>query len=309
MSIANSLKVTAVLVAASLLQSCASAPAQQNSGPMAGDFSDDSLEVLFATEFPVATKEEAVAKAAMAYRDGEYDKAQFYLVRALKFDVTDVKILVQIGNLHVMQGNAVLAARAFGFALQQEPAHALALEGLGLLHFRAGNDARARELLESAVAANPDLWRSHNALGVIADRERNFGAAMAYYDRALEIQPMSDSILINRGYSKFLQEDYHAASLDFFEAAKRSNNPRAWRNLGMVYAHQSWYDAALEAYVEVMDKPDAHNEIGAIAMKIGDSEAADYHLNEAIRLSPTYFAHAEENLAELRRSRGSQSLN
>ncbi len=309
MSHRNTLRITAILAAAVLTYGCASTPKQDHSAALAGDFSDDSLEVLFATEFPVATKEEAMAKAAMAYRDGEYDKAQFYLVRALKFDVTDVKILVQIGNIHVLRGNSVLAARAFNFALQQDPAHALSLEGLGLLHFRAGNDAKARELLEAAVAANPGLWRSCNALGVLSDRAKDFEAAARYYDRALVIQPSSDSILINRGYSKFLQEDYHAASLDFFEAAKRSDNPKAWRNLGMVYAHQGWYDAALEAYREVMDAPDAHNEIGAIAMQIGDAEAATYHLNEAIRLSPTYFARAEKNLAELRRSGPSRNLN
>ena len=309
MRLLNPIRIGSMLALVMICYGCASAPSHGSPDAIAGDFSDEGLEVLFATEFPVASKDEALAKAALAYRDREFDKAQFYLVRALKFDVTDVTVLAQIGNLHVMQGNGVLAARAFNFALQQDPKHAESLEGLGLLYFRAGNDNRARELLEQAIASSPDLWRSHNALGVIADREKNFDLALAYYDTALELQPLSDSILINRGYSKYLRKNYHDAALDFYAVAKRSDNPRAWRNLGMVYASQGWYDAALESFLEVVDTSEAHNEIGAIALDNGDTEAAQYYLNEAIRLSPTYFASAEKNLAELRRSGSTRDIN
>jgi tetratricopeptide (TPR) repeat protein len=309
MRLLNPLKISSILAIAVLFHGCATAPNRGNNDAVAGDFSDDSLEVLFATEFPVASKDEALAKAALAYRDGEFDKSQFYLVRALRFDITDVNVLTQIGDLHVIQGNSVLAARAFKFALQQDSQHAKSLQGLGLLYFRAGNDDKARELLERAIAGSPDLWRAFNALGVIADRNRNFDLALSYYDTALEIQPLSDSILINRGYSKYLNENYRDAAVDFYEVATRSGNARAWRNLGMVYARQGWYEDALESYLEVIDVSEAHNEIGAIAMRNGDTEAADYFLNEAIRLSPTYYASAEKNLAELQRSNSIRSLN
>lgn len=285
-----------------LLQACASAPANDRSSAVAGELSDDSLDVLFATEFPVASKQEALAKAALAYRDRELNKAQFYLVRALKFDVTDTDVLVQIGNLHIAQGNGVLAARAFNFALQQQPDNAQALEGLGLLHFRAGDNKRAQDLLDQAIATNDGLWRAHNILGVLADQRSEFHVALAHYDRALELNPKSDSVMINRGYSRYLNEEYREAALDFYDVATRSGNPKAWKNLGLVYARQGWYTSALETYLEVLNSAEAHNEIGAIAMENGDREAALQYLEEAIRQSPTYFASAEKNLSELRKS-------
>lgn len=283
------------------LAACATTEPGSIDRAVATDFGDSSLEVLFATEFPVASKEEAMAKAALAFRDGEYGKSQFYLVRALKFDVTDVDVLAQIGNLHVMQGNTVLAARSFNFALQQDPQHAGSLEALGLIYFRAGKQAQAQQLLENAIATDPSLWRAHNALGVLADRDQDFEQAMNHYDTALALQPDSDSVLINRGYSQYLSQRYHEAALDFYTVAKRSGNSKAWRNLAMVYARQGWYEDSLETYLEVLNPAEAHNEVGAIASANGDFEEAWYFLSEALRLSPTYFANAEKNFADLRR--------
>ena len=283
------------------LSACATSQPGGIDRAVATDFGDSSLEVLFATEFPVASKDEAMAKAALAFRDGEFGKSQFYLVRALKFDVTDVDVLAQIGNLHVMQGNTTLAARAFRFALQQDAEHAASLEGLGLINFRADNENQAQQLLERAIAADATLWRAHNALGVIADRNRDFETAMTHYDRALALQPDSDSVLINRGYSQYLAELYREAALDFYTVAKRSDNRKAWSNLAMVYARQGWYEDSLETYLEVLDPAHAHNEVGAIASANGDFEEAWFFLSEALRLSPTYFASAEKNFAELRR--------
>lgn len=271
------------------------------SDEMASELSSENLDLLFSTEFPVASKEEAVQKAARAYRDSDFDKAQFYLVRALTFDSSDTELLAQIGNLHVRQGNGTLAARAFRFALQHDPQDAASLEGMGLLYFRAGNDEAAKEHLEAAIESKPDLWRAYNALGVIADRGKNFALAQSHYDAALEIRPLANSILINRGYSKYLNEDYRAAALDLYTVVERSNDDKAWRNLALVYGKQGWYADALETFLQVADERDAYNETGAIAMSNGDYRDAFRYLSEAVRVSPTYFAKAERNIAQLRK--------
>jgi tetratricopeptide (TPR) repeat protein len=251
------------------LQGCASTPSANETGPAVSEFSSENLDLIFATEFPVASKDEALVKAASAYRDGKLDEAQFYLVRALKFDKSDTEVLVQIGNLHARQGNTKLAARAFQFALQQEPEHAASLEGMGLLYFKARNDDEAQKHLELAIASAPSLWRSYND-------------------------------------SKYLSEDYHAAALDFYAVTERSNNKRAWRNLALVYGKQGWYDDALETFLRIGEESYAYNETGVIAMSNGDTDEALHYLTEAVRTSPTYFAQAEKNLAELRK-KGSRS--
>ena len=291
------------------LQGCATTSPVEASDAALRDLSAENLDLLFATEFPVASKDEALMKAARAYREGEIDKAQLYLVRALKFDMSDADLLAQIGNLHIQQNNAQLAARAFQLALQQQPQHPSSLEGMGLLYFNAGNDDKAKEHLERAVESAPNSWRSYNALGVIADRQKDFEQAQSYYNAALEIQPLADVVLINRGYSKYLNKDYEAAARDFYDVTQRSDNNKAWRNLALVYATQGWYEDALETFLVAEDEPDAYNETGAIAMENGDIEEAYRYLSEAVRLSPTYFAQAEKNLAELRKQNSRNYMN
>jgi Flp pilus assembly protein TadD len=299
-----------IAIAVICLHGCsATSPAHENDAAIT-ELSGENLDLLFATEFPAASKDEALMKAASAYRAGDLDKAQFFLVSALKFDNGDADILVQIGNLHLQKDDNVLAARAFQYALQQSPRHAAALEGMGLLYFKVENIDEAQKHLELALESGARLWRSHNALGVIADGHEKFDRAQSHYDTALEIQPRgADTVLINRGYSKYLNNNYHAAELDFRAVIERGNNDKAWRNLGLVYAAQGFYEDALETFLQVGDERDAYNATGEIAMDNGDIQEALYFLTEAVRLSPTYFALAEKNLDQLQKKRSREYVN
>jgi hypothetical protein len=58
-----------------------------------------------------------------------------------------------------------------------------------------------------------------------------------------------------------------------------------------------------------MDERDAYNATGAIAMENGDVDEAYHYLSEAVRLSPTYFAKAEKNLAQLRKQDSRSYIN
>lgn len=298
-----------IAIAVICLHGCSATSPAHESDAAISELSGENIDLLFATEFPVASKDEALVKAAKAYRAGELDKAQFFLVSALIFDKGDADVLVKIGNLHVQKDDGLLAARAFRYALQQSPRHAAALEGMGLLYFKVGNDAEAQKHLESALESGAHLWRSHNALGVIADRQKKFDIAQSHYDTALEIQPMADAVLINRGYSKYLNRNYHGAALDFLAVIARADNDKAWRNLGLVYAAQGWYEDALETFLQVGEERDAYNATGEIAMENGDIQEALYFLTEAVRLSPRYFALAEKNLDQLQKKRSREYVN
>ena len=290
-----------IAIAVICLHGCSTTSPAHDSDDAISELSGENIDLLFATEFPVASKDEALMKAAKAYRAGELDKAQFFLVSALTFDSGDADVLVKIGNLHVQKDDGLLAARAFQYALQQSPRHAAALEGMGLLYFKVGNDAEAQKHLESALESGARLWRSHNALGVIADRQKKFDIAQSHYDTAIEMQPMADAVLINRGYSNYLNKNYLLAELDFRAVVERADSDKAWRNLGLVYAAQGWYEDALETFLQVGEERDAYNATGEIAMENGDIEEALYFLTEAVRLSPRYFALAEKNLDQLQK--------
>ena len=280
-----------------LLGGCASTPNIDTNEYVGPDLNDKSLDVLFATEFPVASETEALAKASQALQQGDVDKALFYYVRALQFQPENVELLVQIGEIQLQRNNRALASRAFLSAQQYDPSHARSHEGLGLIYMTEDRHEQAVGELKLAVEFDDGLWRAHNALGVYSDKAENYAAAQLHYDKALSINPDAVHILNNRGYSKLLAGDVRGATIDLQEAAENRNFPLAWANLGKLYATQGKYGDAITTYKYVMSEAHALNNTGSAAIENGDLVQAKLYLTEAIRLSPTYFPAAEENLS------------
>jgi len=286
-----------------LLSACATTPDIDTNEHAGADLNDDSLDVLFATEFPVESEADAIARAARALNEGEVDKALFFYVRALQIQPDNVELLAHIGEIQMRRKNYVMAGRAFLAALTYDPNHARSHEGLGLIFMAQGKHQKAVDELNSAVEIDNQLWRAHNALGVYADKAVNFAAAQLHYDAALSINPNAAHVLNNRGYSKFLAGDFDGATLDFYEAANNQEFQLAWANLGRLYAKQGSYKDAITTYKHVMSAAHAFNNTGHAAIENGDFTQAERFLHEAIRLSPTYFPAAEENLSLLEAAR------
>jgi tetratricopeptide (TPR) repeat protein len=282
-----------------LLTGCAGVPDIHSDKHFESGLNDKSLDVLFATEFPVESEAGALARADQALQEGNLDKALFFYVRALQFNPENVELLAHIGEIQMQRNNLTMAKRAFLKARNVDATHAPSLEGLGLIYMSEGMHERAFNELKLAVANNDQLWRAHNALGVYADKADDFMTAQDHYNAALRINPDAAHVLNNRGYSKFLAGDVEGATLDFYEAANDRGFAQSWVNLGRIYAIQGSYDDAVTTYKHVMSEANAYNNTGHVAIKNGDFLLAKRFLDEAVRLSPTYFPAAEENLSLL----------
>lgn len=295
----NIVGITGILMLG-VLGGCASTPPVDSAAQAAGELNDATYDVLFATEFPIDSKEDGLARADRAMQEGEEGKGLFFYIRALQLDPKDVDLLAHIGEIQMRRGNYEMAKRAFLLARSYEPTHAPSREGLGLIFFAEGRHEQAITELQSAVENDEKLWRSHNALGVYADKADNYEIAQRHYDSALAINPDANHVLNNRGYSKFLAGDYQGATLDLYEAASERGFRQAWTNLALVYAKQGWYDDAIKTYKNVMSEAHAYNNAGHAAIENGDFRRAKDYLYEAVRLSPTYFPAAEDNLSLLK---------
>lgn len=278
---------------------CASTPDKEGDEVAVSGINDNSFDVLFATEFPVDSEADAIARATQALKEDEVEKALFFYVRALQFRPDNVALLAHIGEVQMQRNNLTMAKRAFLSAKSYDPKHAKSLESLGLIYLTEEKHDQAKIELQAALMSDSQLWRSHNALGVYADKDGDFAAAQRHYNAALSINPKAAQILNNRGYSKFLAGDYFGAAMDLNEAANDGKFAQAWVNLGRVYAAQSWYENALAAFKHVMNDEDALNTTGSIAIENGDLDEAERFLQQAVHRSPTYFPAAEKNLAIL----------
>ena len=156
------------LVAVLQLSACAGTPAGPEPEFPEERLRDADADLMFATEFPVATKADAMLRAEAARKEGELDKALFFYVKALKFDPRDSQLLAAIGLLHQFQGNAEYAVRAYTLALNENPDFAEVLEARGLILLAHDEDDRARADLTRAVQVYDSAWSSYNGLGLLA---------------------------------------------------------------------------------------------------------------------------------------------
>jgi Flp pilus assembly protein TadD len=285
-------------IAALALGGCASQPSTSAQGIAEEDFRDADLDVIFATEFPVTSKEDAMQRALESLEQGETDKGLFFYVKALNYDPDDAGLLYRIGRIHDHRGNAEMATRAYTLALRSNPDLVPALESRGLLLLAHEEDIRAEQDLERAIALDASAWRAQNGLGLIEDRKGNHERAISLYSAALDVEPGVAEILNNRGYSRMLAGKLFAAETDLRQSAALGYR-KAWINLGVLLARSGQYSEAVNAFGEILDEPESLNKAAEIAMENRDNSVAQRMLEQAIKQSPVYFPDAEENLAQL----------
>jgi Flp pilus assembly protein TadD len=279
---------------------CATAPSKATARAADDELRDTGRDVLFATEFPVVDKTDAMARASTAWTAGDFDRALFFYVKALQYDPEDVNLLVRIGNIHNIQGNEAMAVRSFSMALRVDPDHAAALEARGLIALAHDETEIADADLHRAIDLNPTAWRAFNGLGILHDKLGEHEIAVIHFDAALSLVPNSAIVLNNRGYSRFLAGDYDGAAADLHAAADLGDYEPAFMNLGVLYARQRRYTPAIDMYRKVLDDAQTFNKVAEAAMINSDYEMAERLLEQAIHESPTYFPVAEENLQRTR---------
>ena len=297
---ASAVRILAVctLAAGFMCGGCASSPAKAKPAIAETDVRDENLDVLFATEFPVASKGEAIARANEAMKTGDVERGLFFYVKALMFNPADTELLNRIARLHEFRKNPLLAVRAYTLALKADPDNIEALEGRGLLLLAADEALYAEQDLRRAVALDATAWRSWNGLGLLAARNGSHDDAVRQFTAAIDYQPDLPMLLNNRGYSRIQMRDFANAQADLSRAAAAGYD-KAWMNLGVMFAGNGRYEDAVKAYSEVVDEAEALNRTGAAAAKRRDFKAAKKMFEQAIDVSPVYFPDAEQNLAQV----------
>ncbi|WP_246007558.1 tetratricopeptide repeat protein [Halomonas nitroreducens] len=255
----------------------------------------------YSTAFPVASPEEAYRNGDAALRSGDADRALFEYLRGLQMEGRpQADPLYRVGVIHHGRGNTDLAEKAYRWALDVDSRHAGAGTAMGVLMLERRDFEQAELYLTPIAARSGAPWQADNALGVIADIRGQHEQARRHYEKALQVNPRIPRVLNNLGYSYYLVGDLDAARLQLRQAV--NVNPRyelAWRNLGLVYARQGDYETAIEAVARHGDRAEAYNDIGYISMLEGRFDQAMGFFEEAMRLSPAYYATAGENVESL----------
>lgn len=242
----------------------------------------------------------SVADAERALDAKDYQRAYEILRQHLAANPTDDAAKLSLARTYLGRHegrNAQTILDSLSEPIQDTP-QAHLLRGLALLV--VGKRAEATAQLETALEADPSLWRAANGLGLIHDFEKRWEEAEASYRLALDNKSDSAVVHNNLGYSYLQQGRLDEATSAFTTSISYEPNLAiAISNLRLALAAKGRYTAAA-AGVDRAGLPQVLNNIGYVAMLRGDYESAGVFFQRAIDESPVYYDTAEKNLERLK---------
>jgi len=192
--------------------------------------------------------------ACMIFRDSNRSNCVVTRQDAAKF----------IGRIRAHQGNSE-SHYALGCYLQERKRHKPAIEEF-----------------KTALEIDPNHVKAHNGLGVSYDAIGDCERAIESYKAALKISEKLDYVLNNLGYSYLLQGKTDLAIENFKKALELdAGNARYRNNLGLAYANSWQYDAALAELKEAGDEAKAHYNIAQLYYREGFYKEAEAHFEQA----------------------------
>ncbi len=252
------------------------------------DFRDVERDI---AEIPT-TSEQRISKALPFPGLGSFDFARNYL---------------SYGSAFFQRGYMEPAASAFRQALKDDPSSAEALYGLGSAYLNQQKTVEARQSFERATTLHssypdtlPNAW---NNLGLLSAREGRTAEAIAYFQKALELNPSLFVALENLGNAYRQQKRWDEAR-DTLEKALSVNADDAEVNysLGMVFAQTNDTEHAYEYLRKALALrpayPEALNNLGILYLRTQRRDQAVASFEECIRTSPD-FDQSYLNLAQV----------
>jgi Flp pilus assembly protein TadD len=181
-----------------------------------------------------------------------------------------------------------------------DPQNPVYLQGLGLARFAQDKLDEAQAELSKAVALSPQLWRAHNALGIIANRQRRPEQALVHFRLALALEPGLPALYNNRALSHMLLKDWPGAEESLRQAlALDPQYGLAANNLGLVLAKQGRGPEALRAFEKGAGQAQAHNNLGVVLAQQGRFNQAAQQFRQAVETMPRYYPLAGRHLEQV----------
>jgi tetratricopeptide (TPR) repeat protein len=272
----------------------------------AGRSHDDKTfdQLAYGDKSPVSLTSEQHEQVGDGYvRRNKPEMALVHFNKAIEQDGGNLDARVKRGDLLVAQGLDEQALAEYSLVLKEDPDHAIANEAAGCVYFRSGLYGEAKTHLMRASALNPMLWKAHNFLGIIYDREQDYERAAEEFAAALELNRGSDvdEIYNNLGVVHIARRQYAQAVETFRRALKSGGvSARTYNNLGLALARMDRLDEAFESFKYAGGEAKANNNIGYVLLTENRPAQAVPYFEKAIELSPSYYVKAADNLKRAR---------
>jgi len=216
--------------------------------------------------------------------------------------------MLQRGIWNHQNGRLQEAERLYRQVLEQDEKNADALHLLGIVHHQRGDHSRAVDLIEQAIASQPNQAAFHCNIAEAYRSLRQLDKAVASCREALRINPQYPEALSNLGLALLESGEAEKAANYFEEATSlQPNFAMAWNNLGNARRELDDWEGALEAYRQAIKiAPNlfhAHSNLGQALLEQGELDEALRHCQIALKLNSN-FPEAHNNIGNVLREMG-----
>ena len=187
----------------------------------------------------------AMQVADVAAKEGDFNTAASFYLRASQFEPQDVRPLVSLADVLWQMKNAEQAAKVLEHARTLSPENEAVLRNLGRAYVALGQSKEAQQAYLAALAVNPNDSRILNGLGISYALDNDFETAESHYRAGLKIDPQNLDIQNNLAYTLISAKRYEEAITILKPLATRDGSTERQRqNLALAYGLAGHEDEA-----------------------------------------------------------------
>jgi tetratricopeptide (TPR) repeat protein len=177
---------------------------------------------------------------------------------------------LNLGNVYWAQGRDGKPIRHYLAAIKLNPNYAEAYYNLANIFFIQGEHEQAVKAYQKAIEIKPDFVPALNGLANAFVDEKKYTEAIHNYKRAEEIDPTNEDTLYNLCTTLIYAARYDEAVNSCQQAAEKTNDARAYNNLGNAFFRKKRYEDASVAYNKAIqlnsELSEAHFNLAAISL-------------------------------------------
>ncbi|MHA1685877.1 MAG: tetratricopeptide repeat protein [Candidatus Heimdallarchaeaceae archaeon] len=222
----------------------------------------------------------------------EYDKAVWYLTRAIELTPENPEILRSIGDVYSAIKEWKQAIIAYTRVIEMGNFNPRVLFNLAKAFFESGKYYESKEILEQYLVDEPSV----EGYLFLADIYRRIGNDIERWNalvRAEKLDSTNSLILIELGDYFFDLNDYKNAQ-KYYEKAVASDptSIRGWFMLGKALKLQSKFQEAITAFLKVIeqdfDHAAAYYELGQLAASMANIDQAMEYYEKCLDKDPSF---------------------